>query len=132
MRIVSIAMEKYFFKDIPVNETVKNHTNIYDFCLRLRTNKDSVAQYVYLGPNGLAVQNLSKTTRYYISNQGGALQKKFVESEKINGVNVGYVTTIFNKYEEKPMEEYDINYQFYISEAKKIINQIEDNQLSLF
>ena len=132
MRIVSIAMEKYFFKDIPVNETVKNHTNIYDFCLRLRTNKDSVAQYVYLGPNGLAVQNLSKTTRYYISNQGGALQKRFVESEKINGVNVGYVTTIFNKYEEKPMEEYDINYQFYISEAKKIINQIEDNQLSLF
>ena len=30
------------------------------------------------------------------------------------------------------MGEYDINYDFYILEAKKIINQIESTQLSLF
>ena len=30
------------------------------------------------------------------------------------------------------MKEYDINYQFYISECNKIIDLIEDKQLTLF
>lgn len=132
MRIVSIALEKYFFEGKPVSETIQGHKNIYDFCMRLKTNRDSIAQYVTLNENGLHVQDLSKTTRYYISNHGGALQKYFIESEKVTGVNVGFVATLFNKYVEKPMEEYDINYRFYILEAKKIINQIEDYQMSLF
>ena len=132
MRIVSIALEKYFFEGKPVSETIQRHKNIYDFCMRLKTNRDSIAQYVTLNENGLHVQDLSKTTRYYISNRGGALQKYFIESEKVTGVNVGFVATLFNKYVEKPMEEYDINYRFYILEAKKIINQIEDYQMSLF
>lgn len=132
MRIVSIALEKYFFEGKPVSETIQEHKNIYDFCMRLKTNRDSIAQYVTLNENGLHVQDLSKTTRYYISNHGGALQKYFIESEKVTGVNVGFVATLFNKYVEKPMKEYDINYRFYILEAKKIINQIEDYQMSLF
>ena len=132
MRIVSIALEKYFFEGKPVSETIQGHKNIYDFCMRLKTNRDSIAQYVTLNENGLHVQDLSKTTRYYISNHGGALQKYFIESKKVTGVNVGFVATLFNKYVEKPMEEYDINYRFYILEAKKIINQIEDYQISLF
>ena len=132
MRIVSIALEKYFFEGKPVSETIQGHKNIYDFCMRLKTNRDSIAQYVTLNENGLHVQDLSKTTRYYISNHGGALQKYFIESKKVTGVNVGFVATLFNKYVEKPMEEYDINYRFYILEAKKIINQIEDYQMSLF
>ena len=54
------------------------------------------------------------------------------DSKRETGINVGFVTTLFNKYEEKPMNEYNINYQFYIKECNKIINQIEDKQLSLF
>ena len=30
------------------------------------------------------------------------------------------------------MEEYKIDYSFYISEANKIINAVDDGQLSLF
>jgi len=132
MKIVSIAMEKYFFEGVPVKETITNHPNIYDFCLRLKVNKGCEAKYKTLDNDfNLEINTLSKNTRYYISNSGGILYKDF-SSGSIVGVNVGFIVTIFNKYVEKPMEEYDINYKFYISECKKIIDQIEDKQLKLF
>lgn len=131
MKIVRIALKNYFFNGIPVEKTIKEHTNIYDFCLRLRTNKDCKAQYKYIEDQQIKLKQLSKTTRYYISNHGGSLLKYFNDG-KISGVNIGFITTIFNTYEEKNMEDYDINYNFYILEAKKIIRTIEDKQLSLF
>ena len=54
------------------------------------------------------------------------------DNNKVTGVNVGFVTTLFNNYIEKPMKEYNINYQFYIMECNKIIDLIESKQLSLF
>lgn len=131
MKIVRIALEKYFFHNIPITETILKHDNIYDFCLRLRTNKGCQAQYKYIDNEQIKIKNLTRTTRYYISNHGGSLLKKF-NTDKISGVNIGFITTIFNKYEEKSMSEYDINYNFYILETKKIINQIESQQLELF
>jgi len=131
MKIVRIALENYFFKGIAVEETINNHTNIYDFGMRLRTNKDSVAQYKYIEGQYIKTKNLTKTTRYYVSNHGGQLQKLF-NNDKITGVNIGFISTIFNEYIEKEMIDYDINYKFYILEAKKLINQIENMQLNLF
>lgn len=186
MRIVSIALEKYFFEGIPVKNTIENHTNIYDFCLRLKLNSAFSGEFGYIkyisdydnitditeiknillnngykewygnswyidNPQGaqslidawnnfkytrrIPVKDtikLGKNTRYYISNLGGALYKIKNDSKKVTGVNIGYVTTIFNKYIEKPKEEYNINYQFYINECRKIIDIIEDKQLTLF
>src|SRR5690606_10534122 len=33
-RIIPIAISDYFFKNIPVEDTIRNHKNIYDFCGR--------------------------------------------------------------------------------------------------
>ena len=136
MRIVSIALEKYFFEGIPVKNTIENHTNIYDFCLRLKLNSIFKGEYNYIDQsNGYPEKktiNLSKNTRYYISNKGGAIYKIRNDNNRTTGVNIGFITTLFNRYEEKPMKEYDINYQFYISECNKIIDLIEDKQLTLF
>ena len=131
MKIVSIALEKYFFNEIPIKETIINHSNIYDFCLRLKVNKGASAMYKTISNDGrFNIKKLSKNTRYYISNNGGVLYKQF--NDKTVGVNIGYSSTLFNKYIEKPMKNYNINYQFYMSECNKIINQIESKQLSLF
>jgi hypothetical protein len=136
MKIVSIALEKYFFEGVPVRQTIENHSNIYDFCLRLKLNSQFKGQYNYIDQsNGVPEKKtieLGKNTRYYISNKGGSLYKLKNENRKLTGVSVGFVTTLFNKYTEKPMRDYDINYQFYIMECNKIINQIENNQLTLF
>lgn len=133
MRIVPIALSEYFVNNVPVSQTIKNHTNIFDFCMRLKVNKGWEAIYKFINYD-VRIENkkLSKNTRYYISNQGGALYKKNINDDRITGVNVGFVTTIFNKYQKRFMNEYDINYNFYISECNKIINSIENKQLSLF
>ena len=132
MRIVSIALEQYFFFGIPIIETLRKHDNIYDFCLRLKVDSRFEAQWHYLDEI-MKIKKLSKTTRYFVSNHGGALYKKSTDgSGKIAGVSVGVVTTIFNNYESKIMSEYDINYDFYIKECNKLINLIEDKQLCLF
>lgn len=133
MRIVPIALSNYFIKGIPIKDTIMNHTNIYDFCMRLRVNRSYKAIFTYITEGlQLGYKQLSKNTRYYVSNKGGFLHKKEVNSGKLIGVNVGTVTTIFNDYFEREMPDYDINYKFYIKECAKILGSIENSQLTLF
>lgn len=40
MRIVPIALKEYFVNGILVKETVANHDNIYDFCIRRKSSKN--------------------------------------------------------------------------------------------
>lgn len=131
MRIVPIALKEYFVNGIPIEQTIINHTDIFDFCMRLKTNSKSTPYYKYLKDGKIINQKLDRTTRYYISNNGGILLKEF-DKNRSSGVNVGYNTTLFNKYIEKPMSEYDLNYNFYIAEAYKIKNTINNGQLTLF
>lgn len=130
MRIVPLALSNYFFKNIPINKFIREHKDIYDFCLRLKINKGWEGQYKYINEGVIQTKTLSKNTRYYISSKGGGLYKYNVDDRRITGVNVGYVTTLFNVFEER--EDYNINYDFYIKECRKIIDEIEDKQLTLF
>lgn len=131
MRIVPIALKEYFVNGIPIEQTIMNHTDIFDFCLRLKTNSKSTPYYKYLNDGKIINQKLNRTTRYYISNNGGILIKEF-DKNRNSGVNVGYNVTLFNKYIKKSMSEYDLNYNFYIAEAYKIKNSVDNGQLKLF
>lgn len=131
MRIVPIALKEYFVNNIPIEETIKNHKDIFDFCLRLKTNSNSTPYFKYINNSKLITEKLNRTTRYYVSNTGGSINKEFSESRS-SGVNVGYTVTIFNKYIKKPIEDYNINYNFYIAEANKIKNSVDNKQLKLF
>ena len=127
MRIIPIALEKYFFEGIPIITTLKSHKNIYDFCLRLKIVSGFKGIYRYINEEGQMIdKQLSKNIRYFISNQGGILLKE--KNKSYTGVNVGNVVTIFNNYYELPMDEYNINYDFYLKECNKIINVIEESE----
>lgn len=134
MRIVPIALKEYFINGKPISETIINHKNIYDFCLRLKTNNRFIPEYNYLdGDFKPITKKLTRTTRYYISNSGGSLTKRKNHDgtgNELTSVNKGYIVQLFNKFEEK--EDYNINYNFYIRECSKIIDSIELRQLSLF
>lgn len=132
MRIVPLAIKNYFVYDIPIEKTIKENRDIFNFCLRLKTNSKSTPYFKYLNKEGL-IQNkkLDRTTRYYISNNGGTIYKDFGEG-RMSGINVGYSTTLFNKFEQKDWDKYDINYSFYIAEANKIKNPIVMKELDLF
>lgn len=131
-RIVPLAVKNYFVYGTPIIDTIKNCKDIFDFCLRLKVNSKSDAMFKTIGDNFTTNEiKLGRTTRYYISNNGGTLYKKFHDG-RITNVNVGYSSTLFNKYQEKPIKDYNINYRFYIAEANKLKYGIDDGQLRLF
>ena len=67
---------------------------------------------------------LSKNVRYYVSTNGNTFIK-CCEDGRETSVEKGYLSTVFNRYIEKPMSEYNINYDYYINECNKIIKKIE-------
>jgi hypothetical protein len=97
--------------------------------MRLKTNSSCIPYYNFLEAGKLDKMRLDRTTRYFISKNGGTLVKDFGDN-RVVGVNVGYSVTLFNTFYES--NNYGINYQFYIAEANKIKNTIDDGQLSLF
>jgi hypothetical protein len=130
-RIIPLALQEYFVNNIPIEETIMNHTNIYDFCGRQKFGRDSYGNIHYLNDNREVVQKQQKNVRYYISNKGASFYKYYNKGTS-EVINAGYQVTIFNTYIEKSIEEYNINYKFYIKEAQKEINNIQTNQLKLF
>ena len=79
----------------------------------------------------IRLKNNKKNVRYYISNKGSTFIKHY-EDESTEVINKGYQVTVFNNYVEKNMEDYDLNYSYYIKETNKIINTIVTNQMQLF
>ena len=74
--IVRIALFNYFTEDIPIEDTIRNHKNIFDFCIGRRTKSDS--RFFYLDKNANKY-DLSKTIRYFISNKGVVIKKRMVD-----------------------------------------------------
>lgn len=134
--IVPIALSEYFLTGKPVELTIEEHRNIYDFCGRKKFDKNSWGEehFVKLDENKNPVKivnNLQKNVRYYISNKGSSFVKQYTKGTW-QFLNLGYQITVFNKFVEKDWSDYDIDYSFYISECYKEINQIETKQLTLF
>ena len=128
-RIVPIAISNYFTKGISIEETILNHKDIYDFCGRQKFGRDSYGEIVFIDGMVKIVQKQQHNVRYYISKSGKTFVKQYHKgSTEI--INKGFQVEIFNKFEEK--EDYNIDYSFYIKECNKIIDTIEDKQLTLF
>ena len=135
-RVIPLAIQEYFTKGIPVEDTIKNHKNIYDFCARQKfTGKNyGVTHTLSYDENGIPfdkIEKQQKNVRYYISNKGSTFIKHY-EDESTEVINKGYQVTVFNNYVEKNMEDYNLNYSYYINETNKIINTIVTNQMQLF
>lgn len=134
MRIVAKAVMKYYAEGIPVEDTIRNHTNIFDFCMRLKLTSKTKGYFNHFDSDlNIIKDELPRTTRYYV---GHGLESGSLFREDSNGrmgrVVAGRSVILFNKYEEKPMTDYKIDYEFYIAEAYKLINAVDDGQLSLF
>ena len=127
--IIRIALFNYFVKGIDVEETIRNHTNIYDFCIGVRNKADS--KFMYLDKNANSF-DLPKTIRYYISTSGVVIKKRFndgrthyLDVHPIKG-KTWYQTLATNIKDAKN----NINYTFYIKDAKdQIYDLMPKNKL---
>ena len=87
-------------------------------------------EYHYVKDGIASIDQLQQSVRYYISTDGGSLYKKDNETGKMISYCVGKRLSIFNDYFES--DEYNIDYNYYISETQKIIDEIIKPQLTLF
>lgn len=131
------ALNEYFLKNIPIEQSLKSNNNIYDFCGRFKATKGWSARYQTTetdkdGDTNLLIKNYGKILRYYPTSEKKGTSVKVHEDGRTISLLSGWATKPFNVYEEKPIEEYKVNYDYFINECEKIINEIEPKQLTLF
>ena len=145
-RIVPIALERYFVDGVPVDNTIRNHKNLYDFCLRQKATRS----FHYEGTNRSTGQKTvyDKLIRYYVSNTGDKIFKiKNPECQTkaaaISQIEAGeWVCKVCN-FLPKSSSTNNVNYEYYIEKANRIILKIATegkrvktvyipNQLNLF
>lgn len=140
--IIPRAIYNYFVNNIPVEKTIKEHKNIFDFCAGVKAGtspekgKSKFVLYQVVNSK-LERIKLSKIVRYFVSKKGGYLIKEYednttaqVEAPLMNGRRLikEWKVTYFNRAFDIPIEEYNIDYSYYIFSAKTIINDIENKQ----
>ena len=132
-RIIPLALQEYFINNIPIKEIILNHKNIYDFCGRQKFTSESYGEIHKLSYDKLnlpynKIEKQQKNVRYFISNKGSTFIKQYKKGSQ-EFINKGYQVTIFNKYYES--DNYNINYNYYLKECQKEINNIISNQYDL-
>jgi hypothetical protein len=147
-RIVPLALEQYYIHNIPIERTIVNHSDIYDFCIRQKASKD----FHYEGWNRARGEKTiyNKLIRYYVSNTGEKLLKVKNENSDSGAADVSqveageWVCTVCNHLPKNTdVATAGINYDYYIEKAERIIHKIASegkkrkviinpNQLSLF
>lgn len=146
-KIIPKAVISFFKDGIPVEDTIKNCTDIRDFLMSEKTGKQWHVEYMN--------EEQQRTNRFYASTNSGYLWKwkdtghkegeiitytePYVGEHKYKASARQYQNmltasgvTLLNKFDDKPIEERKINYRYYIMEAYKIIRDLKPLQLSLW
>jgi hypothetical protein len=125
----------YFVHGVDPKEFLSKQTNIFDFCggKKIRGDWEFLEDYV---ENGEHKRNkLQHTIRYYVSNKGSKITKYNFLDERSTQLEAGkWLQTLFIDYVEKDINNYDLNYDYYLEKIMKEIHNLEPirNQLSLF
>ena len=146
-KIIPKAVISFFKDGIPVEDTIKNCTDIRDFLMSEKTGKQWHVEYMN--------EEQQRTNRFYASTNGGYLWK-WKDTGHKEGEIITYTepyvgerrykasarqyqnmltasgVTLLNKFDDKLIEERKINYRYYIMEAYKIIRDLKPLQLSLW
>ena len=146
-RIIPIALEKYFVSAIPVEQTISGHSNLFDFCIGVKSSKNY--HYKAIDQKTGAGSIYQGVVRYYVSQAGFKLLK--VKNPDADGKGVKmqqceagtWYSTVVNEISN--FDTGNVNHDYYIQKARQIINAIENpvskkrkiivtdpNQLSLF
>lgn len=133
-RIIPLALSAYFERGIDPEEFITNHDVIYDFCIGLKESMDFYYELVDKAGNR---QRLRKVVRYYVSTDGKKLLKIKKPGSEAAGNSIQeceapsqkvWLCTVVNKMPDKPISEFNIDYDYYINKTKNIILSIEQGR----
>ena len=121
--VIPKAIRAYYEHGTPIEEFITNHRQIYDFCASMKCSKDYTVHW-----NSEIQQHLN---RYFVT-RGGAYLYKSKDGKNMNHMLKDTAVQLFNDFYEAKWEDYKIDTRWYVSEVKKIINELEPRQTSLF
>ena len=123
--VIPKAVINYFLTKQPVDEFIVKDKDIRDFLMSQAVDKKFKVVH--------GEKPIQRINRFYASTDGPYLYKVDPngDREKTNMLTKSGVT-ILNNFDERPIEDRKINYRYYISEAKKVIADFTEQQLSLF
>jgi hypothetical protein len=123
--VIPKAVINYFLTKQPVDEFIVKDPDIRDFLMSQAVDKKFKVVH--------GEKHIQRINRFYASTDGPYLYKVDPngDRDRTNMLTKSGVT-ILNKFDERPIEDRKINYRYYISEAKKVIADFTEQQLSLF
>lgn len=125
MPVVAIAVFNYFAHNIPVMETLRNHTDILDFCKTQNVGRQFEVVYRKVVDGKITEIHSQRHVRFYVSTKGVIIMKENVNDGKRNVLASGKPVQILNCLDDKDIAERMIDYKYYYEEAYKIINPIK-------
>ena len=123
--VIPKAVINYFLTKQSVDEFIVKDKDIRDFLMSQAVDKKFKVVH--------GEKPIQRINRFYASIDGPYLYKVDPngDRDRTNMLTKSGVT-ILNKFDELPIEDRKINYRYYISEAKKVIADFTEQQLSLF
>ena len=125
MPVVALAVYNFFRYNKPVMQTLKEHTDILDFCKTQNVGKQFDVVYDEIIEGKLITTNSQRHVRFYVANNGVIIQKQEKLTNKRSKLASGMPVKVLNTLDDIPIEERNINYGYYYNEAYKIINPIK-------
>ena len=125
-KVIQMAAAAEMLDGIPVEEFIRNHKNKYDFLLRTKVPRSSsLVLLTPLDDEGLEFEEtkLQNICRYYACKEGGKLVKVMPPLEGSTDFRRIGIDTDWNVKTCNNIEAFrwDVDYDYYISEAQKLV-----------
>lgn len=121
--VIPKAVINYFLTKEPISAFIKRQTDIKDFLMCQRVDKKFKVMH--------GKDEVQRINRYYASTNDYFLYKVGDDGKETNLLTKSGVT-ILNTFDDRPIEDRHINYDYYIREARKIVDDFVCQQLELF
>jgi hypothetical protein len=131
--IIPYALSEFFVAGRDIEQTIRNNKNVYIMMGRMKFKKNQQGTLLSINEDGeLEEEELQKTCRYYVSNTGSPMVKTYKETKKKQSLQKRFLVTMANKIESDKIEDYDINYRYYIKECMDMKDAFYSSQLNMF
>lgn len=130
-RVERKAIVAYFTKNIPLEETITKCTNIFDFCIGVKSSQNY--QYQMLDyKTGEKLEEHNRIVRFIVTKEGNRLVKAKRPDSEAPGADLtkvvdGFKVRVVNNLPKQVHAKYlqILDYDYYINNAKQVVEKME-------
>ena len=131
--IIPKAIYAYFVNGIEPEDFLRDNTDVCDYCAGVKSKGEWKLYNAQVNDGAFQLNRLQKIVRYYISNSGGKIVKRHPDGREIQVESGQWLQNVVNKLDPAiSIDQYDINYSYYLEEINKQIEGIERQRPKTF